>query len=186
MHCRHPPPPFFFFFSHSDSVKKKDCPMFFYYSFSRITAGRGGNQLFFQVGVCGPDFRIVGYANWYLLLTGGLWTENFQIWGSCELKVSKFRGLPGRLLSWKFPNLEVWELQVVKANISKFSQKGVFFNWHFCLKWDPCELQEGREKAVFRAAHPHTPFLGQCPPPRPKLHELVFEILFGRKLKYGP
>ena len=37
-------------------------------------------------------------------------------------------------------------------------------NWLFCLKWDPCELQERREKGVFRAAHPHTPFLGQCPP----------------------
>ena len=37
-------------------------------------------------------------------------------------------------------------------------------NWLFCLKWDPCELQERREKGVFRAAHPRTPFLGQCPP----------------------
>ena len=31
------------------------------------------------------------------------------------------------------------------------------------LKWDPCELWERREKGVFRAAHPHTPLLGQCP-----------------------
>ena len=37
-------------------------------------------------------------------------------------------------------------------------------NWLFCLKWDPCERKERREKGVFRAAHPHTPFLGQCPP----------------------
>ena len=37
-------------------------------------------------------------------------------------------------------------------------------NWLVCLKWDPCELQERREKGIFRAAHPHTPFLGQCPP----------------------
>ena len=37
-------------------------------------------------------------------------------------------------------------------------------NWLFCLKWDPCERQERREKGVFRAAHPHTPILGQCPP----------------------
>ena len=37
----------------------------------------------------------------------------------------------------------------------------------FCLKWDPCKLQERREKGkgVFRSIHPHTPFLGQCPPP---------------------
>ena len=40
-------------------------------------------------------------------------------------------------------------------------------NWLFCLKWDPCERQERREKGVFRATHPHTPFLGQCPPPGP-------------------
>ena len=32
------------------------------------------------------------------------------------------------------------------------------------LEMDPCELQERRTKGVFRAAHPHTPFLGQCPP----------------------
>ena len=37
-------------------------------------------------------------------------------------------------------------------------------NWHFCLKWDLCKLKARREKGVFRAAHPHTPFLGQCPP----------------------
>ena len=37
-------------------------------------------------------------------------------------------------------------------------------NWLFCLKWDPCERQERREKGVFRAAHPHTPFQDQCPP----------------------
>ena len=94
---------------------------------------------------------------------GDLWTENFQIWG---------------LLNWKFPNLAACELKVfkfvvlrakiwakieaVEAKISKFSQKGGLVNWLFCLKWDPCELQERRGKGVSRAAHPHTPFLGQC------------------------
>ena len=38
-------------------------------------------------------------------------------------------------------------------------------NWLFCLKWDPSELQERHEKGVFRAAHPHIPFLSQCLPP---------------------
>ena len=53
---------------------------------------RGGHSTFFQVGVCGPDFRSVGLANWHLPLKrgacerkiskfGGLWAENFQIWG---------------------------------------------------------------------------------------------------------
>ena len=52
----------------------------------------GGHSTFFQVGVCGPDFRSVGLANWHLPLKreacerkiskfGGLWAENFQIWG---------------------------------------------------------------------------------------------------------
>ena len=85
---------------------------------------------------------------------GGLWTENFQIWGrgkfsnlgACELKISKFWGLRAK----------IWvKIEAVEAKISKFSQKGV---------WDPCELPERRKKGVFRAAHPRTPFLGQCPP----------------------
>ena len=38
-------------------------------------------------------------------------------------------------------------------------------NRHFGLKWDPCELKARRKKGVFRAAHLHTHFLGQCPPP---------------------
>ena len=52
----------------------------------------GGHSTFFQVGVCGPDSRSVGLANWHLPLKrgacerkiskfGGLWAENFQIWG---------------------------------------------------------------------------------------------------------
>ena len=61
----------------------------------------GGALNFFQVGVCGPDFRSVGLANWYLPLKegacelkiskfGGLWTENFPNLGAYELKISKF------------------------------------------------------------------------------------------------
>ena len=83
---------------------------------------------------------------------GGLWAENFQIWGLFELKISKFGDL------WA----KIWvKIEAVEAKISKFG----LVNWLFCLKWDPCELQERREKGVFRAAHPYTPFLGQCPPP---------------------
>ena len=56
---------------------------------------------------------------------GGLWTENFQIWGlvnwkfpnleACELKISKFRGLGAKI--WA-------KIEAVEAKISKFSQKG--------------------------------------------------------------
>ena len=67
----------------------------------------GGHSTFFQVGVCGPDFRSVGLANWHLPLKRGacerkiskfwgLWAENFQIWG---------------LVSWKFPNFGACELK---------------------------------------------------------------------------
>ena len=77
----------------------------------------GGHSTFFQVGVCGPDFRTVGLANWYLPLKRGacelkiskfmgLWTENFQIWamGAYELKISKF----GLKFEWK---LRLWRLK---------------------------------------------------------------------------
>ena len=45
--------------------------------------GGGGTQLFFQVGVCGPDFQSVGLANGHLPLKRG----------ACERKISKFGGL---------------------------------------------------------------------------------------------
>ena len=113
--------------------------------FLRLFKPGWGALNFFQVGVCGPDFRSVGLANWYLPLKrgacelkisnfGGLWAENFQIWA---------------LVSWNLG--EIWGCR--GYNFQIFS-KGVPVNWSFCLKWDPCELQERREKGVFRAAHP--------------------------------
>ena len=118
---------------------------------------------FFQVGVCGPDFRSVGLLNCYLPLKrgacelkisklGGLWTENFPILG---------------LVSWKFPNLGAWEL--------KFGRKLRLLRLKFqnFLKRGSCELTlllamwplrtAGAWKGVFRAAHPRTPFLGVPP-----------------------
>ena len=118
-------------------------------------SGRGVWPRFPKCGACELTFASE---------KGGLWAENFQIWGlvswkfpnlgACELKISKCGGL------WA----KIWgKIEAVEAKISKFSQKGVLWT-DFCLKWDPCERQERREKGVFRAAHPHTPFLGQCPP----------------------
>ena len=107
--------------------------------------GGGSTQLFFfQVGVCGLDFRSVGLANWYLPLKEEV----------CQLKISKFWGLRAKI--WA-------KIEAVEAKISKFSQKGDgLVNCLFCLKWDPCELKERCEKGVFSAAHPHTAFLVQC------------------------
>ena len=126
----------------------------------------GGHSTFFQVGVCGPDFRSVGLANWHMPLKRG----------ACERKISKFGGL------WA-ENFQIWvKIEAVQAKISKFSEsKGGLVNWLFCLKWDPCERQERREKGVFRAAHPHTPFLGQCPPgPGPYFHQKFLDQLSHR------
>ena len=117
-------------------------------------SGRGVRPGFLKCGAC----ELILASN-----KAGLWTENFQIWefvswkfpnlGACELKISKFVGL------WA----KIWvKIEAVEAKIFKFS--GGLMNWLFCLKWDPCELQERREKEVFRAVHPHTPFLEQCPP----------------------
>ena len=124
----------------------------------------GGALNFFQVGVCGPDFQSVGLANWHLPLKGGacelkisqfvgLWAENFQIWG---------------LVSWKFPNLGAWELKFgqnwgCRGKNFKIFWKGVL--WTDSFAWNGTLVLERCEKGVFKAAHPHTPFLGQCPPP---------------------
>ena len=43
------------------------------------------------------------------------------------------------------------------------------------LNWRCCERQERREKGILRAAHPHTPFSGACPP---RLLEISLMRLF--------
>ena len=120
-------------------------------------SGRGVRPGFLKCGACELTFASE---------KGGLWAEIFQIWrlvswkfpnlGACELKFFKFGGL------WA----KIWvKIEAVEAKISKFSQKGVLWTDSFAWNpWDPCEWQERREKGVFRAAHPHTPFLSQCPP----------------------
>ena len=128
--------------------------------------GGGGHSTFFQVGVCGPDFRSVGLANWHLPLKrgacerkiskfGGLWAENFQIWGlvswkfpnlgACELKISKFGGL------WA----KIWvTIEAVEAKISKFSKKGVM--WTDCFAWNGT-LASGRRGVKRGSSGPHIP-----------------------------
>ena len=80
-------------------------------------SGRGVRPGFPKRGACELTFASE---------KGGLWVENFQIWGlvswkfpnlgACELKISKFGGL------WA----KIWvKIEAVEAKISKFSQKGV-------------------------------------------------------------
>ena len=102
----------------------------------------GGHSTFFQVGVCGLDFRSVGVANWHFPLKrgacerkiskfGGLWAENFQIWG---------------LVSWKFPNLGAcelkfgWKLRLLRLKFPNFLKRG------------SCELTLLLEMGPLRAA----------------------------------
>ena len=70
------------------------------------TRGGGGHSTFFQVGVCGPNFRSVGL--------GKLTIASEK--GACEWKISKFGGLCTKI--WA-------KIEAVEAKISKFSQKGV-------------------------------------------------------------
>ena len=119
----------------------------------------GGTQLFFfQVVMCGPNFRSVGLANWYLPLKrgacelkiskfGGLWTENFQIWG---------------LVSWKFPfgacELKFrWELRLLRLKFPNFLKRGSCELSLLLEMWPLRTTGEGW-KGVFRAAHLHSPF----------------------------
>ena len=92
---------------------------------------RGGALNFFQVGVCGPDFRSVGLANWHLPLKRGLVSWKFPIWG---------------LVSWKFPNFGGCEL--------KFGWKLRLFRLKFpnFLKRGSCELTLLLEMRPLRAA----------------------------------
>ena len=61
----------------------------------------GGHSTFFQVGVCGPDFRSVGLANWHLPLKRGACERKISKFGACELKISNFGGL------WA-ENFQIW------------------------------------------------------------------------------
>ena len=68
-----------------------------------------GYSIFFQVGVCSPDFQSVWLVNWSLPLKGGI-----------ELKISKFGGLRAKI--WA-------EIKVVGTKfLIFFSLRGVV-NW---------------------------------------------------------
>ena len=58
---------------------------------NKIVAG-GGALNFFRVGVCHPDFRSVGLANWYLPLKEG----------ACELKIPNLGACELFLVNWLF------------------------------------------------------------------------------------
>ena len=120
-------------------------------------SGRGVQPGFLKCGACELIFASEkGACELKIHKFWGLWMENFQILG---------------LVSSKFPNLGACELnfgcqiEAVEAKISKFSQKGVLVNWLFCLKWDPCELQDRRGKGGLQGRTSPYPLSRSVPPP---------------------
>ena len=99
------------------------------------------------------------------------------------------------LKNYKEFEAEILDLQLEKYGLSFDIKKCTTSGWAlgdenvisirsfklFCLKWDPCELQERHEKGVFRVTHPHTPFLGQWERVDP-----IFFNIFLTTLKKGP
>ena len=104
--------------------------------------------------------------------------------GACGLKVSKFRGLWTENIS-KFGGLKAksWaKIKTVKAKISKFSQKGVFWTDTFAWNGTLANYRRCVKRGVFRAAHPHTPFLGQWPPDQTSW-TCFWNIIVWKKMK---
>ena len=113
---------------------------------SNLFSGRGVRPGFPKCGACELTFASE---------KGGLWAENFQIWGlvswkfpnlgACELKISKFGGL------WA----KIWvKIEAVEAKISKFSQKGVL--WTDSFAWNGT-LASGRRGVKRGSSGPHIP-----------------------------
>ena len=144
-----------YIFSHYVAVSQCCFPLILW---CHVTYGTQGGALnFFQVGVCGPDFRSVGNANWYLPLNEG----------ACELKISKFLGF----VNWKFLNFgacelkkskfgslkaKIWaKVEAIEAKISKFSQKGVLM-WTESFAWNGT-LTNYRRGMKRRSSGPHIP-----------------------------
>ena len=136
-----------------------------------LVEARGGLN-YFQVWVCGPDFRSVGLVNWSLPPQRGFVNWKFPKLGSCELKMSKFG------VFWT-ENFQIWRLESENFGQNwdcRLKFPIFFLLWtDYCLKWDPCELlvaqmgplrtrEEARKGGLQGRTSPY-PFLGQCPPP---------------------
>ena len=126
---------------------------------STFFSGRGVRPGFLKCGACELIFTSErrGLVNW-ISKYGGLWTDNFQIWGlsTCQLKISKFE-------AWE---LKFGKVEAEEGKISKFSQISQMGSCELTLLFelDLCKLQERCEKGLFRATHPHIPFPRSVPP----------------------
>ena len=124
-------------------------------NFTKNVLSPGGALNFFQVGMCGLDFRSVGLANRYLPLKRGACELKISKFGACELKIFKFGGL------WA----KIWvKIEDVEAKISKFSQKGVLWTDSFAWNGTLANYRRGVKRGSSGPHIPIPPFLGQCPP----------------------
>ena len=133
-------------------------------------SGRGVRPRFPKCGACELAFASE---------KGGLWAENFQIWGlvswkfpnlgACELKIPKFGGLWAKILV---------KNEAVEAKISKFSQKGVL--WTDSFAWNGT-LASGRRGVKRGSSGPHIPIplSRSVPPPGKSCKFSLFYVIFG-------
>ena len=135
-----------------------------------MSPGEGHSTFFFQVGVCGPDFRSVGLANWprgtdICLWKGGSANWKFPNLGACELKVSKFGSLWAEISKFGGLRAKIWaKIEAAEAKNFQIFSKGCLVIWLFCLKWDPCRLQERREKGGLQGYTSPYPLSRSVPP----------------------
>ena len=113
-------------------------------------SGRGARLRFPKCGAC------------ELILAserGGLWTENFQIWGL----VSRNFQIWG-LVSWKFSKFgglwaKIWaKIEAVEAKISKFSQQGVLWTDSFAWNGTLANYRRGVKRGSSGSHIPIPPF----------------------------
>ena len=113
--------------------------------------------------------------------------------GACELKISKFGGLWTKFSEFRglwAESFQIWRLEAktgwakikaVKAKISEFSQKGVFWTDTFAWNGTLANYRRGVKRRSSGSHIPIPPFLVSAP----RGH--VFEILlFGSSWKYEP
>ena len=128
-------------------------------SLTRDNKWSGGALNFFSGRGVQHRFPSVGLRTDICLWKGGLWAENFQIWGlvswkfpnlgACELKISKFGGL------WA----KIWvKIEAIEAKISKFSQKGVLWTDTFAWNGTLANFRRGMKRGSSRPHIPIPPF----------------------------
>ena len=133
-------------------------------------SGRGVRPGFPKCGACELTFASE---------KGGLWAENFQIWGvvswkfpnlgACELKISKFGGL------WA----KIWvKIKAVEAKISKFSQKGSC-ELTLLLEMGPLRAAGEAWKGGLQGRTSPYPLSRSVPPPPPVLISSLFALAIG-------